>query len=215
MAAMVSNDDWIQRWREGRTAWHEPEGSDALMQNWHARGKKVLVPLCGKAVDMVWLARRGHEVVGVELAERAIDEFFAEQGLTRSVTDGAVVRHRAEELPITILCGDYFAIEGLQCDALYDRGALVAVDPGRRAAYVSHTDSLLVDQPERLVVTLAYEQALVSGPPFAVTADEVRSYWPELELACERDAIDDVPPKFRQAGVDEVFESAWVTPSRN
>ena len=75
---MVSNDEWMQRWKEGRTAWHEPAGSDGLMQNWSARGRSVLVPLCGKAVDMVWLAKKGHEVIGVELSERAIDEFFAD-----------------------------------------------------------------------------------------------------------------------------------------
>tara|TARA_R110002094_G_scaffold52556_6_gene63895 strand:- start:2315 stop:2947 length:633 start_codon:yes stop_codon:yes gene_type:complete len=206
---MVSHDDWIKRWNDGRTAWHEPAGSVGLMQNWQARGRSVLVPLCGKTVDMMWLAQKGHDVIGVELAERAVDEFFAEQGLERTITPGTVAVHRANDLPITIYCGDYFAVGGLQCDALYDRGALVAIGGDQRAAYVAHTNALLVPDPERLVITLAYEQALVAGPPFSVTADEVLGYWPNLQRVAERDAIDDVPPKFREAGVTSVAETVW------
>ena len=41
----------------------------------------VFVPLCGKSLDMVWLAQQGHRVIGAELSQRAIDDFFAERGL--------------------------------------------------------------------------------------------------------------------------------------
>jgi len=206
---MLSNDEWIQRWHQGRTAWHEPAGSAGLKRSWSSRARSVLVPLCGKAVDLVWLARQGHEVIGVELAERAVDEFFAEQALERTVTAGAVPVHRARDLPITIYCGDYFAVRGLQCEALYDRGALVAMSEQSRGAYVAHTNSLLISDPDRLVITLTYDQSLIMGPPFSVTADELLGYWPELQRVEERAAIDEVPPKFREAGVAEVVESVW------
>lgn len=206
---MVSNDDWIQRWQEGRTAWHEEAGSAGLQQHWQGRGGSVLVPLCGKSVDMVWLARQGHEVIGVELAGRAVDEFFVEQQLDRTVEPGAVDIHRAKDLPITIYCGDFYDLEDLQCDALYDRGALVAVDGDSRAAYVAQTNKLLVEAPQRLVITLEYDQSAVAGPPFAVSGDEVLGYWPGLQRVAERDAIGEVPPKFREAGVAQVAEVVW------
>ena len=38
----------------------------------------MLVPLCGKAIDMAFIADMGHEVVGVEGVRQAIDEFAAE-----------------------------------------------------------------------------------------------------------------------------------------
>ena len=39
------------------------------------------MPLCGKSLDMVWLAAQGHEVLGVELAPLAVEQFFAENEL--------------------------------------------------------------------------------------------------------------------------------------
>ncbi|WP_261863761.1 hypothetical protein [Psychrobacter sp. JCM 18900] len=39
-------------------------------------GSRIFVPLCGKSIDMVWLATQGYDVVGVELVETAVQEFF-------------------------------------------------------------------------------------------------------------------------------------------
>ena len=70
-------DQWIERWREGRTGWHEVDGSALLRRHWPrlVRGSRVLVPLCGKSVDMLWLASQGLEVTGVELSEIAARAF--------------------------------------------------------------------------------------------------------------------------------------------
>ena len=43
-----------------------------------AAGSTVLVPLCGKAHDLAFLAERGHRVVGVELSEIAVRAVFSE-----------------------------------------------------------------------------------------------------------------------------------------
>jgi thiopurine S-methyltransferase len=184
----------------------------ALLRHWLPRTGSVLVPLCGKSLDLRWLAERGHRVEGVELAERAIRDFFAEQQLTFDRTDGALPAWVARELPITIHQGDYFAFGGVRCDALYDRAALVALPPDMRRAYAEHTDRLLAPSSFRLVVTLEYDQTLVNGPPFAVPADEVRAHWPDLELLDRREAHDEAPPKFRAAGVS-LAESVWRSPA--
>jgi thiopurine S-methyltransferase len=169
-----------------------------------------LVPLCGKSLDLRWLAEQGQTVVGVELAERAIRDFFREQQLTFELRDGVLPAHVARELPLTIFHGDYFQFTGLRCDALYDRAALVALPPGLRAAYARHTDSLLRDDAFRLVVTLEYEQALVQGPPFSVTGAELETLWPGLEPIVRREALDEAPPKFRAAGATLV-EVVWCS----
>ena len=70
--------DWHDRWATGRTGWHETDGNAGLRAHWNFDARRVLVPLCGKTPDLVWLAKRGHEVVGVELSDIAIREFFAE-----------------------------------------------------------------------------------------------------------------------------------------
>jgi thiopurine S-methyltransferase len=207
-------EDWQQRWREGRIGWHEAEGNANLKALWPAAaGRRVLVPMCGKTQDLRWLASRGAEVTGVELSPLAVDAFFAEQelGCTRG-TLGGLPCYRADDVPITLCVGDYFDFAGVEFDALYDRGALVALTADERPRYAAHTDSLLTDAPVRLVITLEYDQRRVDGPPYSVAAAELLSYWPEMRRVRERNDMDNCPPKFREAGLTAVTEVAWLAP---
>jgi thiopurine S-methyltransferase len=204
-------ESWVERWREGRIGWHEPDGNRSLKKHWRATGRRVLVPLCGKTPDLTWLARFGNEVVGIELAEVAVEAFFAEQDLAYDVVRGAQSVYTARELPITIYCGDFFDIDGLECDAHFDRGALVAMPAHLRPRYAAHVNSLLLPGAERLVITVEYDQAVTAGPPFAVGEDELLSYWRSLRRV---DAYEDIhrgPPKFREAGLDSMMESVWMS----
>ena len=83
----------------------------------------------------------------------------------------------SDTLPLIIYCGDYFDLTAPRCDALLDRGALVAMPPDVRPRYVGHTKSLLAPGATKLVVTLEYDQSVVAGPPFAVMSDEVLGYY--------------------------------------
>lgn len=207
---MAAHDHWLERWAAGNIGFHRRDVHPALPRHWQPRGGSVLVPLCGKSLDLRWLAERGHTVVGVELAERAVLDFFAEQELAFDRRDGALTAFAARELPITLYCGDWFAFRAPPCDALYDRAALVALPPDLRAAYAAHTDSLLREGAFRLVVTLDYEQELVPGPPFSVPGPEVRRHWPMLQPV-DRYVADDAPPKFRAAGA-QLHEAIWRAP---
>lgn len=205
-------ENWIDRWQKGRTGWHEPDGNAGLRRHWRAGGKRVLVPLCGKSPDLVWLAGQGNAVTGVELSELAVKSFFDEQQLEYEPVAAELPAFRAREMPITIYCGDFFALTAVDCDAHYDRGALVALAPGMRQAYVNHLDRLLPDGVYRLVVALDYDQRKADGPPFSVEPGELLSYWPELECVDRYDDIENGPPKFREAGLAQMFESVWRTP---
>ena len=46
----------------------------------------VFVPLCGKSVDMLWFAKQGLDVIGIELSEIAVTQFFAENDLQATVS---------------------------------------------------------------------------------------------------------------------------------
>ncbi len=89
---------WLERWQKSEIGFHSKEVQPALEKHWPAlnvaKGARVLVPLCGKSLDMVWLAEQGYAVVGAELSELAVDAFFAERGLTPSVriVDGFTVK---------------------------------------------------------------------------------------------------------------------------
>mgnify|MGYP000992455332 CR=1 FL=1 len=61
---------WLERWRNGQIGFHNSEVNGMLLRH-HAQlgaAARVLVPLCGKSLDMGWLAAQGHEVVGIELS---------------------------------------------------------------------------------------------------------------------------------------------------
>lgn len=207
------SEDWLGRWDQGRTGWHEAAGNDGLKSYWPevTNPGSVLVPLCGKSPDLLWLAERGHDVVGVELSEIAVAGFFEEQGLDFEVeAAGPLSRYAATEQSLVIYCGDYFAFQSPPFDALYDRGALVALAAEQRPRYVEHTGKLLKPDAMRLVITLEYDQRVVNGPPFAVSADEITAYWDDLVRVGERDDIENCPPKFRKAGLSDISEVFWL-----
>ncbi len=205
------NNDWLNRWEEGRIGWHEPAGNAALKAHWPnlASGARVLVPLCGKSLDLLWLADRGLAVTGVEMSAIAIEAFFMEQQLEFDRVEGTLDRYCARDRAITLYCGDFFEFEHEPFDAVFDRGSLVAIPRDVRPHYATHLDSLMRDDGFRLLVTLEYDQARVAGPPFAVMPDEVGRYWPNLQRAAEHDDIDNCPPKFCDAGLDRVIEVVW------
>lgn len=207
------NDDWLARWQVGRIGWHETEGNKSLRRHWGETGRRVLVPLCGKSQDMLWLARAGNEVVGVELSEIAARAFFEENAMACSRVDGKMPRYTSADERITIYCGDYFEFSRgddiAAFDAFYDRGALVAVSPDVRDAYVRHSRSLLAAGAVKLIISVEYDQSVASGPPFSIPPQAMRTLWPELHRVDAYGDMDNCPPKFREAGLDEIVEAVW------
>jgi thiopurine S-methyltransferase len=203
-------EDWLARWAEGRINFHEAQGNAGLQRYWQASGRRVLVPLCGKSQDLIWLARAGNAVVGVELAELAVRAFFDENELAAEQVSANC--WRSTELDITLHCGDFFAFQDAPFDAHYDRGAAVALSPTQRIAYARKVNTLLSPQAYQLVITVEYEQSVIDGPPWSVPSAEILGYWPSLERVDARDDLDASPPRFREAGLTDVRAVVWRTP---
>ena len=66
--------------------------------------------------------------------------------------------------------------------------------------------------PEQLIIVLEYDDTLAEGPPFSVPADEVLGYWSELVCVEAYDDIANGPPKFIEAGLQEMTEIVWRSP---
>jgi thiopurine S-methyltransferase len=213
MTMNAENEAWLTRWQNGQTGWHEHNGNTALRKFWPrlSAGSRVLVPLCGKSTDLLWLERQGYAVTGVELAEIAVRAFFADADIPFEVeSDGRLARFQARHHKLSIQCGDYFKFRAEPFDAVYDRAALVAVPPGLRPAYARHTQSLLKANAAHMLITLEYDQSRVNGPPYAVLTGEVKAYWPGLRRVGELSALSNMPPKFRDAGLDAFTEAVWL-----
>lgn len=212
---------WHERWASGQTAFHLGAAHPLLVEydGLLGAGSRVLVPLCGKAEDLAWLAAHGHSVVGVELSELAVRAFFDEHELSASESvRGPFKRFVASE--IEILCGDFFALErehtrdaqGRAVNALYDRAALIALPETMRKRYAKHTIDLLPRAAGGLLITLEYSGPNASGPPFSVTAQEVRAlYEPRVEVReLKRSDILDSEPRFRERGMISLHEVAYA-----
>lgn len=171
---------WLQRWQENRIGFHQTRINMHLEAYWPslgvAVGSTVLVPLCGKSLDLLWLAGQGYRVLGVELSPVAVQAFFTENTLTPEVEQGTrFTRYRCGE--IEILCGDFFALRAADLadvGGVYDRASLIALPPDMRERYASHLGHVLTDTVPVLLITLDYRQEERQGPPFAVGEDEVR-----------------------------------------
>ncbi|MDD0975446.1 thiopurine S-methyltransferase [Pseudomonas fontis] len=207
---------WHSRWTSNQIAFHQPQVNAYLQQYWPAlgvpAGARVLVPLCGKSLDMLWLAGQGLQVLGVELSERAVADFFDEHQLVPQIEQrGAFKVYRCED--IEIWCGDFFALTALDvagCSALYDRAAVIALPFEMRTRYAEHLHTLLPAGSQGLLITLDYPQEQIDGPPFAVTAQEVQRLfpaWQPQELAAH-DILQD-SPKFLQAGTHWLLERVY------
>lgn len=182
----MNPDFWVSRWREGQIGFHEGAPNTFLRAHVARLGaaRRVLVPLCGKSADLAFLAAQGHAVVGVELVEDAVRAFFAEHGLTPTVTArGALTEYACGA--ITLLAGDVFATTPAllgPIDALYDRAALIALPEELRVRYVAHLRALLPRGADGLVVTVEYPQEAMSGPPFSVPEAEVRRLFDGISI---------------------------------
>ena len=76
---------WHERWERAEIGFHKQEINVHLQQFWNClelpAGERVFVPLCGKSLDLLWLAGEDHPVTGVELSPIAVDAFFQENEL--------------------------------------------------------------------------------------------------------------------------------------
>ena len=81
---------WRKRWQEKRIGFNQSAANPLLVEyikhlNLSA-GSRIFVPLCGKSIDMAWLAAQGYDVVGVELVETAVQDFFVEQNIQYTIS---------------------------------------------------------------------------------------------------------------------------------
>ncbi|HUG57208.1 MAG TPA: thiopurine S-methyltransferase [Candidimonas sp.] len=205
-------DFWLERWRDGRTFFHQSRVTPLLQKYWPQlslpQGSCVLVPLCGKSLDMLWLAQQGHRVLGVELSQLAVEQFFAENDLEPKIHESAMGRHYVAS-NIELICGDIFALDAATldtCIGVYDRAALVALPPEMRERYVRHVYGQLSAKYQGLLLTLDYDQEQMEGPPFSVGEAEVQAIYAEhsqVEVIDRRDILSK-EPKFAERGLTQL-----------
>ena len=213
----MDHDFWHQRWLKGETGWHQDDINPHLQAYWPPpgveAGARVLVPLCGKSRDLLWLAGEGYRVLGIEISALGVEAFFSENGLTPAISpEPPFTRYRIDELEI--LCGDFFDLRPEQVadvTALFDRAALIALPPVLRTRYARHLHVLLPPAVSGLLVSLDYDQAERAGPPFAVTDQEIRALFAERFRLTEFAVLDlfTTNPRYRAQGLTRMLERVY------
>jgi len=155
------NSLWLQMWRDDKTqGFHQTSVNPLLARYWQSQNLKqnsrILVPLCGKSLDMLWLAAQGYRVVGIELSPVAVKAFFVENKLkVKKTRKGNFTCWQSG--PIVIWCGDFFSIHKNRLgriDGVFDRAALTALPEAVREPYISHLRALIDDDVEVMLLTV-------------------------------------------------------------
>ncbi|SDG96352.1 thiopurine S-methyltransferase [Vibrio xiamenensis] len=206
---------WHSKWAANQIGFHQDDVHPLLVEYWpHTRPQrtdKVLVPLCGKSEDLVWLAAKHDDVQGVELSNIAVRSFFAEHFYTPLVmpVDAHHELYQFDELSIYV--GDFFTAPVQAVDLIYDRAALVALPEEMRVDYAKRVKSLLNPQGRILLVSLDYEQSEMAGPPFSVAEQEITRLFSEFKVTrLSRDEADEQHPKIAQKGLSRFAEEVFL-----
>lgn len=213
---MQQTIDWHSHWIRKNPGFHEGQVNRYLEQflpEFHLNpADTVFMPLCGKAVDILWLSRQGYQVIGVELSEVAVQAFFEESQVAYKATrQDQFMVYEAEN--ITLYQGDLMHLRSSQladCKLVYDRASIVAIEPFNRAAYKYHMLEIIPAGCPILMVTLEYDQNIMQGPPFSVPVNEISTlYHPQYSVQfLHSNEQSTEGSRWRERGLQSLIESA-------
>ena len=214
-------DFWHKRWSEGKLGFHQPKINSRLQKFWNAtaphKGERVFVPLCGKSLDMVWLAEMGHSVIGIEVSEVACRDFYIEnqRQYTRKQDAPPAKFIKFAGTSIDIWCGDFFDLTPADLNdvrVVYDRASLIALPEAMRGNYVSHLAALLASGARIFLISMDYDESKMNGPPFSVSEHEVRARFEKkfsVDLITQASGPD-IVGHLAERGLDTLNEKVYL-----
>lgn len=214
----MTTEFWLENWKNNKIDFHQQAINSHLLSFWQqlniALTSSVFVPLCGKSLDLLWLSEQGHNVIGIEISELAICDFFTENRLNYSkLKQDNFYRWKAEQL--TIWQGDFFNLKAnhLQdVEGVFDRASLVALPIKLRQKYAQHLKQILPIKAKLLLVTFEYQQSEMNGPPFSVHESEVYELYADhykIKLLLKKDVLADYP-QFQNIGIKDLQEKIYL-----
>ncbi len=196
-----SDSHWLRLWEQGDTPWHVDQ-PDSQLQTYISLLTKddssaaILVPFCGKSLDLIWLSEQGYSVTGVELSPLAVEQLFEENSIPHAKTEiGMFTVYKATDRHLKVLVGSLFnltpEITGLQ-DAIWDCRSLGAVNIQDRTDFIRVLLSILKPSGNILISHLDYDPSERDGPPFSLTAAAIQMLFSTDGWIVERIASEDL-----------------------
>jgi len=215
----IDEQFWLDKWQKNDIGFHRSEPNYFLTKYFNQlalpENFSVLVPLCGKSLDMLWLADHGGKVAGCELSNLACQQFYRENYLEYElIEDDRFSRYLGND--ISILCGDFFRTgqgDFGNIDFCYDRAALVALPAAARIRYAGHLAKLLSFGARYLLETKTYHCNSEIGPPFSISSDDVFNLFSDsFSIRLLESQPETIRPdsNIRQHGATELVNSAYL-----
>lgn len=214
-------DYWKKRWQEDETGWHHDEVHPLLQKYYDlynlSHHHHFFFPLCGKTLDIDWALEKGHQVTCVEVSTIAIEEIAKRLHIHwRIENNGPFTVYSYDKL--TIYQGDFFSIPKItfpKIDFVFDRAAVVAVDPSRRKEYANIYAQL---QPSTILFILyRYDKKASTAPPFSFESGEIQNIINndfEIKMLETKEILNEVP-KFKSRNIDEFYREVYLAQISN
>ena len=213
----MKNEYWLNKWQTNDISFHEnvvnPDLITYIEKLNLKSGDNILVPLCGKTKDMLWLADQGLHVFGIEISPIACQDFFSEMNISPEIKQfNNVTKFKYKN--ITLLCGDLFDItknDFPKIHAVYDCKALIALPSDVRVKYVNHIISC-VGTDIRILLHTRETTCEVSPPPYPVEIDEIKILYGKY-FKIERlkyVSINEIPERLVNKGYTEMKEAVYL-----
>nr|CAB3267191.1 thiopurine S-methyltransferase-like [Phallusia mammillata] len=179
---------WSNRWKTGDVQFHKEDVHYDLIENENKllpQQGSVFFPLCGKTVDMAYLASKGHTVVGLEFDEEPIKSFFSENKLKYNITeieDYPFKKYQCcnQGADITIYQGDinHATVNFLgKFDAIWDRGSFVAINTNDRTMYTNLILGIMKPNTQYYLLCVEFDSSVFGGPPHSTTQADVQKHF--------------------------------------
>jgi thiopurine S-methyltransferase len=206
---------WLNRWKTGNIGFNEPHPHRFLIKYFHflnsSLKSKILVPLCGKSIDMIWLMQNKQTVIGVEVSDIAINQFFIENHIDYVClrnNDLKIYKHKFG----VIYNEDLFKLNAKNISDIslvYDRGCLTALRPQTIAPkYINWVKENTCSKIKILLIVFEHNNVNATEPPFHTDSTQLMEFFKVTLL--EREHISQVKPHWVERGVQNLFECVYL-----
>ncbi|KAK3761933.1 hypothetical protein RRG08_065147 [Elysia crispata] len=199
---------WHYRYTKGFTEWQLEKVYPMLIKHYekmnpNGKAERVFYPMCGMSLDMNWLVDQGVSVVGVEIAQQALETFISKSNHNWTIShdpelDTATKMFIRNDGKMKLYCADIqeFSpeIEG-KFDAIYDRGSLQFVQPGNVSRYSQVLKDLLKPGGRILLEVVEYDPKILEDktldlpmkvpPPYTMNSEDIKRLF-EPDCSVER-----------------------------
>lgn len=200
---------WQSRWEKDNTGWHMDIVYPVLPKIWPKitleKQSTILVPLCGKSLDLQWFVEQGHFVIGVDASPKAHRTIMdrSSESFKKGSSHGFTI-YKSEKLELWE--GNLMKLPESKIPPvhlIYDKAAIIALPPKMRLPYAKKLIGLCNPHTYMVLQTFEYLQEEMNGPPFSVDERELEKLFGNhfsLDLLHEQSKLNELD-RFRQRGL--------------